>query len=107
MLDVPEMFDAVYVGDAGLAKLCRNTTTGAFIYWVLSGKGAGEYAGIATITRRPDDSFVLSGERGVRDALSVYHDSQQDPERGYCRNFDSGANSSITDKNASQANVNC
>jgi len=101
------MFDAVYVDDAGLSKLCLNTTTGAFIYRVFSGKGAGEYAGVATITWRPNGSFVLSGERGARYALSVYHDSQQDLVKGYYRNFDSGANSSITDKNASQTNVNC
>lgn len=107
VMDVPDMFDAVYVDDAGLSKLCLNTTTGEFIYRVLSGKGAGEYAGVATITWRPNGSFVLSGERGARYALSVYHDSQQDLVKGYYRNFDSGANSSITDKNASLTEANC
>lgn len=74
---------------------------------MLSGKGVGEYAGVAAITWRPSGSFVLSGQRGARYALSLYYDSQQDLIKGYYRNFDSGANSSITDKNASQTSANC
>ncbi len=90
---------------------CRNSAStrppGSSSTGCSSGKGAGEHAGVATITWRPNGSFVLSGARGARYALSVYHDSQQDLVKGYYRNFDSGANSGITDTHASQTNVNC
>jgi hypothetical protein len=96
-------YDLVYLDDIGRSRLCVNSSTGAFVYKVLQGRGMGDYPGQATLSLRNGVLFINSITLNPR--LQFYDNQRFHKAYG---SFTSGVlRSYLDDKNTANNPASC